>query len=213
MSKYVKDLITTELQEAARRRGRRAVGERRRHAERTERRAASSAAPEEDQPDGGEEQPGPPGHRRDGARAGFRRRRRARSPSCGAAKTWCRWRRKSSASPALKEFAPFAPQGGVMDGQKLSPDEVTQGQQVAEPPGAAQHFGRPDFERRVRTCRLNCSAPARSSTARSRRRAKAPKKKPQHRPPKQQLPPQPPPTAEAAPPPSNRCANIPTVHV
>jgi large subunit ribosomal protein L10 len=25
---------------------------------------------------------------------------------------------------ALKEFAPFAPQGGVMDGQKLSPEEV-----------------------------------------------------------------------------------------
>jgi len=26
----------------------------------------------------------------------------------------------------LKEFAPFSPQGGVMDGQKLSPEEVTQ---------------------------------------------------------------------------------------
>lgn len=26
----------------------------------------------------------------------------------------------------LKEFAPFTPQGGVMDGQKLSPEEVTQ---------------------------------------------------------------------------------------
>ncbi len=36
-----------------------------------------------------------------------------------------------------KEFAPFAPQGGVMDGQSLSPAEVTQ---VAKWPSRAEQF-------------------------------------------------------------------------
>jgi len=36
-----------------------------------------------------------------------------------------------------KEFAPFAPQGGVMDGQQLSPDEVTQ---VAKWPNRAEQL-------------------------------------------------------------------------
>ena len=47
-----------------------------------------------------------------------------------------------------KEFAPFAPQGGVMDGQQLSADEVTRSQQVAQPRRTVEHPGRTDFEPR-----------------------------------------------------------------
>ena len=53
----------------------------------------------------------------------------------------------------MKEFEPFKPKGGVMDGQPLSADQVQGGQQMAQPPGAAQHPVRPDPQPGCEACR------------------------------------------------------------
>ena len=71
-----------------------------------------------------------------------------------------------------KEFEPVRAQGRRHGRPAAVGRPGEGGQQVAEPPGAAQHFERPDFERRRERCRANCSVPAASWRARSRRRAK-----------------------------------------
>ena len=94
--------------------------------------------------------------------------------------TSSRWPRKSCGLPGDKEFEPFAARGGVMDGAKLAAEEVTAGQQVAQPRGAAQHCCGARFSRPVRKLvepidqRRRRAWPARSS-----RRAKETRKQPQ----------------------------------
>ena len=74
-----------------------------------------------------------------------------------------------------KQYEKFLPKGGVMDGQPLGGRPGEGGQQVADPPGAAQHFVRPDPQPGREAVEPIARRRRASWRARSRRRAKAKK--------------------------------------
>ena len=179
MSKFVKDLITKDLRNRLDGVEDALLVDVIGLEEQQERRAAAAAAEEEHPPAGGEEQPGargPPKAR------GWRRRSRTRGGTM--ALIWGGEDIISLAKEVIsiaedKEYEKFTPKGGVMDGQPLAGRPGEGRQQVAQPQGAAQHFDRPDPERRrdavgpVAQRRQQAGEPDQEEERRRRRRAAA----------------------------------------